>query len=71
VLSASGIIKIDSGIDQYLLWILGGATIYSGYRYIEGRDTVDALRAEGRSSGFLSWKWSPTSGPILAYTLSF
>ena len=71
VLSASGIIKIDSGIDQYLPWILGGATIYSGYRYIEGRDTVDALRAEGRSSGFLSWKWSPASGPILAYTLSF
>ena len=71
VLSASGINKIDSGIDQYLPWILGGATIYSGYRYVEGRDTVDALRAEGRSSGFLSWKWSPTSGPILAYTLSF
>ena len=71
VLSASGIIKIGSGIDQYLPWILGGATIYSGYRYVEGRDTVDALRAEGRSSGFLSWKWSPTSGPILAYTLSF
>ena len=71
VLSASGIIKIDSGIDQYLPWIFGGSTIYSGYRYVEGRDTVDALRAEGRSSGFLSWKWSPTSGPILAYTLSF
>ena len=71
LLSASGIIKIGSGIDQYLPWILGGGAIYSGYRYVEGRDTVDALRAEGRSSGFLSWKWSPASGPILAYTLSF
>jgi hypothetical protein len=71
LLSASGIIKIGSGIDQYLPWILGGGAIYSGYRYVEGRDTVDALRAEGRSSGFLSWKWSPTSGATLAYTLSF
>ena len=71
LLSASGIIKIGSGIDQYLPWILGGGAIYSGYRYVEGRDTVDALRAEGRSSGFLSWKWSPTSGAALAYTLSF
>ena len=71
VLVLSGTVKVGAGLDQLLPWILGGGAVYSGYRYIEARDTVDALRAEGRSSGFLSWRWNPTSGPALAYTLSF
>jgi len=71
LLSVSGVVQLGSGIDDFLPWVLGGAAIYSGYRYVEARDTVDALRAQGRSSGFLSWRWTPTSGPTLAYTLNF
>ncbi len=49
----SGIIK-TSGILEFLPWIAGAGTVYSGISYFRYRDMLNEISTEGRSQGYFS-----------------
>jgi len=55
LLLLSGNFNIFSGgLGSLMPWVAGGATVYTGMKYVGLRDKVSLLRQEGRNLGYLS-----------------
>ena len=53
------LVKQSEGVGQLLPWILGAAFGYSGYKYIQARNILSEIKAEGEIKGFVSnWQFN-------------
>lgn len=72
----NGTLQIFSeNLNQYLTWAALGATVYSGYQFIQFRKLVEEIKGEGRIKGFtpdITYQLSLTpEGPRFALRYSF
>ena len=53
------LVKQSEGVGQLLPWIVGAAFGYSGYQYIQARNILSEIKAEGEIKGFVSnWRFN-------------
>ena len=65
----------SEGIGQLLPWIVGAAFGYSGYQYIQARNILSEIKAEGEIKGFVSnwqFQWNlDKNQPNLVFNYNF
>jgi hypothetical protein len=65
----------SEGVGQLLPWIVGAAFGYSGYQYIQARNLVSEIKAEGEIKGFVSnwqFQWNfDKNQPNLVFNYDF
>jgi len=65
----------SEGVGQLLPWIVGAAFGYSGYQYIQARNLVSEIKAEGEIKGFVSnwqFQWNlDKNQPNLVFNYNF
>ena len=69
------LVKQSEGVGQLLPWIVGAAFGYSGYQYIQARNILSEIKAEGEIKGFVSnwgFNWNlEKNQPNLVFNYNF
>ena len=69
------LVKQSEGVGQLLPWIVGAAFGYSGYQYIQARNILSEIKAEGEIKGFVSnWQFNwnlEKNQPNLVFNYNF
>ena len=69
------LVKQSEGVGQLLPWIVGAAFGYSGYQYIQARNILSEIKAEGEIKGFVSnWEFNwnlEKNQPNLVFNYNF
>ncbi len=67
-------VNLGDDLQQLSVVAAGAVTGYSAYRYFQARNDVNALQAEGRVKGFISWQYQfdlPNKGVQVALKYNF
>ena len=69
------LVKQSEGVGQLLPWIVGAAFGYSGYQYIQARNILSEIKAEGEIKDFVSnWQYNwnlEKNQPNLVFNYNF